>query len=251
MKIRLNLKRIFDIFFSTGLILALSPLFILVMIIIRLESRGPIFYYSLRVGRNYKVFKFYKFRSMIQNADHLLNSLTDQNQYSTNNLKCDTKFKDQGPSQIETKDINKLIVGNNGIISIDDFELSKKESNKNSFVKILNDPRITKFGAFIRKTSIDELPQLFNVLKGDMSIVGNRPLPLYEAEKLTRNDAVQRFDAPAGITGLWQVTERGKSKMDPLKRVLLDCKYARNHSFLGDMKILIKTLPAAIQHENV
>lgn len=120
-----------------------------------------------------------------------------------------------------------------------------------TFIKVKNDPRITKVGRLIRKTSIDELPQLFNVLKGDMSIVGNRPLPLYEAEKLTKEDWAYRFLAPAGITGLWQVTKRGKDDMSAEERIGLDVTYAQKNSFWFDVKIMIKTPFSIIQKENV
>ncbi len=119
------------------------------------------------------------------------------------------------------------------------------------FVKFNNDPRVTRVGRFIRKTSIDELPQLFNILKGDMSIVGNRPLPLYEAEQLTRDVWAKRFLAPAGLTGLWQVTKRGKNNMNPEERIGLDVAYAEKHSFWYDIKIILKTPFAIIQEENV
>jgi lipopolysaccharide/colanic/teichoic acid biosynthesis glycosyltransferase len=119
------------------------------------------------------------------------------------------------------------------------------------FTKINNDPRVTKIGRFIRKTSLDELPQLFNILKGDMSIVGNRPLPMYEAEQLTRDSWAKRFLAPAGLTGLWQVTKRGKNDMSTEDRINLDVTYADKHSFWFDMKIIAKTPFAIIQEENV
>lgn len=141
----------------------------------------------------------------------------------------------------------------------DDYIISEKEyiskktvEKKNSFVKLENDPRITKVGQFIRKYSIDELPQLVNILKGDMSIVGNRPLPLYEAELLTSDEYIDRFMAPAGLTGLWQVEKRGDSgKMSAEERKMLDIEYARNFSFIMDIKIILKTVTAFIQKENV
>lgn len=127
--------------------------------------------------------------------------------------------------------------------------------NKNgegpSFTKIQNDPRVTPIGKFIRKTSLDELPQLINVLKGDMSIIGNRPLPLYEAEQLTTDGNSRRFIAPAGLTGLWQVSKRGKKDMSVQERIDLDIEYASKHSMMMDLKIVAKTLPAMIQEESV
>ena len=129
--------------------------------------------------------------------------------------------------------------------------LNQYSDENSAFVKVKNDPRITCIGRFIRKTSIDELPQLFNVLKGDMSIVGNRPLPLYEAECLTKEDWAYRFMAPAGITGLWQVTKRGQDNMSAEERMHLDVTYAKHHSFWYDLKILFRTPFAIIQKENV
>ena len=119
-------------------------------------------------------------------------------------------------------------------------------------MKIENDPRVTKVGRFIRKYSIDELPQLFNIIKGDMSVVGNRPLPLYEAEKLTADSSIDRFMAPAGLTGLWQVEERGRGgNMSAEERKQLDITYGQTYSFLLDMKIILRTLTAFVQKGNV
>lgn len=129
--------------------------------------------------------------------------------------------------------------------------ISDEEGNNGTFIKIKNDPRITWLGNFLRNTSIDELPQLYNVLIGDMSLVGNRPLPLYEAEMLTSNEWSMRFLGPAGLTGLWQISKRGKGKMSERERKQLDNFYAENHSFMMDMMILIKTIPAIIQKEKV
>jgi lipopolysaccharide/colanic/teichoic acid biosynthesis glycosyltransferase len=128
---------------------------------------------------------------------------------------------------------------------------------KSIFVKISNDPRVTRVGKFIRKTSIDELPQLINVLKGDMSIVGNRPLPVYEAELLTINSIANRFLAPAGITGLWQVELRGKAGvMSEEERKRLDNEYASHfvgdkYSFWYDIKLILRTIPALLQKDSV
>lgn len=130
-------------------------------------------------------------------------------------------------------------------------QYDKSENGSTTFVKLKNDPRITKFGGFIRKYSIDELPQLVNVLKGDMSLVGNRPLPLYEAEMLTSNEWTMRFLGPAGLTGLWQVSRRGKADMSERERKELDNFYAKNYSFWLDIKILLSTFSAIRQSEKV
>ncbi|UAY52940.1 sugar transferase [Ferruginibacter albus] len=201
-------KRIFDIAVSLIAILFFLPLFIIIAIAIRIESRGPIFYSASRAGRGFKIFKFYKFRTMIPDADKKLSELAGQNQYETT-------------------------------------------ENAPSFFKLKNDPRITKIGTFLRNTSLDELPQLFNVLKGDMSIVGNRPLPLYEGITLTTNEWSERFMAPAGITGLWQVSKRGKEEMSVEERMALDIDYARNHSLRVDLMIMLKTPTALFQKSNV
>lgn len=125
-------------------------------------------------------------------------------------------------------------------------------NQKPIFVKIANDPRITRVGRFIRKYSIDELPQLINVLRGEMSMVGNRPLPVYEAEALTRDEWSARFLAPAGITGLWQVSKRGRPEMTVEERILLDIEYSKKpYSVWEDLKIIWKTFGAFVQKEDV
>ena len=201
-------KRIFDIVFSLILILLLLPGFILIALAVKVESKGPIFYNANRAGRGFKIFKFYKFRTMVVNADEKMQALAHLNQYG------------------------------NG-------------SKGDKFFKISNDPRITKVGRFLRNTSLDELPQLFNVLKGDMSLVGNRPLPLYEAATLTTNEFVERFMAPAGITGLWQIKKRGKAEMSIDERLELDISYARKANLIYDLWIMAKTPAALFQKSDV
>ena len=246
-------KRIFDILASAGALFFLLPFFLIIALIIKLESKGPAFYYSYRVGTGYKIFKFWKFRSMRQNADKMLSSMKDLNQYQSGSntetvsefVLCDTCAADGGECQ------QKLIDGKGKIICEKQHNEAKKQQSGPAFIKIVNDPRITKFGNFIRNTSIDELPQLYNVLRGDMSIIGNRPLPLYEAEKITTDQFAARFIAPAGITGLWQVSKRGKGNMSEEERKALDIEYATNYSLKKDLQIILKTIPALFQKENV
>ena len=155
-------------------------------------------------------------------------------------------------SDMLISDDETMLVGDDFVMAESDFNKLKEEENNNAFVKIENDPRVTKVGKFIRKYSIDELPQLFNILKGDMSIVGNRPLPLYEAEKLTSDNSIDRFMAPAGLTGLWQVEERGKGgNMSAEERKQLDITYGQTYNFKLDMKIIFRTLFSFVQKENV
>jgi len=246
-------KRIFDILFSLLALLLLSPLFLLFALFIKLESKGPVFYYSLRAGSGYKIFKFYKFRSMYVDADKRLKELGHLNQYKNNNEK-----KDLDPEQIYLcKECAEKGRSCQYPMFADTFTWCEKAhpgkglSAAPAFIKIKDDPRVTKAGSLMRNTSIDELPQLINVLKGDMSIVGNRPLPLYEAEKLTTDKYVLRFLAPAGLTGLWQVEKRGKAEMSEEERLMLDNAYAENYSLLGDIKLLFKTIPALFQKEKV
>jgi len=258
-------KRAFDVVFSTLGIVILSPVFLLTALAIRLESKGPVLFKSKRVGTNYKIFDFLKFRSMYVDADKRLKEMSKTlNQYAATQEQhtvktaplgneAETQMQEQGiPSEMLITDDEVMLVADDYVVSEDDFNKKKSEDINNAFVKIENDPRITKVGKFIRKYSIDELPQLFNILKGDMSIVGNRPLPLYEAEKLTSDDTIDRFMAPAGLTGLWQVEERGKGgNMSAEERKQLDILYGQTYNFALDMKILFRTVFAFVQKENV
>ena len=262
-------KRLFDIFFSLLAIIILSPVFILTAIAIRLESKGPIIFKSKRVGTNYTIFDFLKFRSMYEDAEQRLKDVAKEegNQYAEKKEEPEEEHVITAPlgdeaemmmmdmgmeSDMMISDDEVILVGDDYVVAEIDYAKEKKEEVENAFVKIENDPRVTKVGKFIRKYSIDELPQLFNILKGDMSIVGNRPLPLYEAEKLTADKSIDRFMAPAGLTGLWQVEERGKGgMMSAEERKQLDIEYGRNYSFKMDMQIIFRTLTGFVQKENV
>jgi lipopolysaccharide/colanic/teichoic acid biosynthesis glycosyltransferase len=248
-------KRIFDIIFSGLALLFLSPFFLLIAILIRSESKGPIFYYSLRVGSGYNVFKFYKFRSMYSGADARLKDLSHLNQYNTakavavsSNITINELC--ELCEQAGTGCINPLYADNK--VVCETLYNQRKDSNTDSaFIKIKDDPRVTRVGNFIRNVSIDELPQLWNVFIGDMSIVGNRPLPLYEAEKITTDKYSLRFQAPAGMTGLWQVEKRGRGEMSEAERLSLDNNYAQTHSLRNDIRLICRTIPALFQTENV
>ncbi len=241
-------KRCFDIVFSSMAILCLSPILLATALAIRLESKGAVVYKSKRVGSNYRIFDFLKFRSMYTNADKHLKDFNKLNQY---------QFEDEeeilvGDDTEMPEEEEIILISDDFVISEQEYITQKTQEKKNSFVKLENDPRITRVGRFIRKYSIDELPQLFNILKGDMSIVGNRPLPIYEAELLTSDEYIDRFMAPAGLTGLWQVEKRGDSgKMSAEERKQLDIKYAKTFSFWLDIRIILKTVTAFVQKENV
>ena len=241
-------KRTFDIACSLAAIIILSPLLILTWLAIRLESKGDAVYRSKRVGSNYQIFDFYKFRSMYSDADKRLAEFKKLNQYAQ--VELTEQESKTSSSRLHKADV--VLFADDAITSEKEYIAAKKQERSNAFVKFENDPRITKIGKIIRKYSIDELPQLFNILKGDMSVVGNRPLPLYEAELLTSDEYIHRFMAPAGLTGLWQVEKRGEAgKLSAEERKMLDIRYANEFSFLMDVKIIFKTFTAFIQKENV
>lgn len=194
------LKRILDIIFSLILLILLLPVFIIISICIKLESKGPILYKQIRIGYKRQKFYCYKFRSMCENAEEQLEEL--------------------------------------------------KKDNDTVFFKMKNDPRITKIGKFIRKYSIDELPQLFNVLKGEMSLVGPRPMleeEMIKIEKRYHNYNLSKlFKVIPGITGLWQVS--GRSILNDEKKLELEIFYIDNWSLNFDIKILLKTIVVVLFH---
>ena len=191
----INLKRFVDFLFSLFLIILLFPLFLIIGISIKLNSKGPVLYIQKRIGKNNISFSCYKFRTMKPEAKYILKDLLIQNQ----------------------------------AIKIE-FENNRK---------LINDPRITKLGKFLRFTSLDELPQIFNVIKGDMSFIGPRPIVKSEIKKYGK-DFKKAFSMKPGISGLWQVS--GRNKLSYSKRVELDIFYAANINLLLDFKIFLKTM---------
>jgi exopolysaccharide biosynthesis polyprenyl glycosylphosphotransferase len=193
-------KRLMDVIGSCILLVLTAPLLLVIAISVKLDSQGPILYCADRAGFKGRKFTFYKFRSMVQNADELKDNLRKLNER-------------EGP-----------------------------------FFKITNDPRLTRIGRFLRATSLDELPQLFNVLKGDMSLVGPRPHPVddYRQYQLEHR---RRLDVLPGLTGLWQVTARADPSFE--RNMQLDLHYIDHWSFWLDLKIIAKTFPAVFRKEGV
>ncbi|MBK4731317.1 sugar transferase [Oxynema sp. CENA135] len=196
-------KRLFDIVFSLGVLVVCSPVYLILALLIFLSSPGPIFYVQKRVGKNYKTFDCLKFRTMVQNADEMLQDLMETS-----------------PAIREEFE--------------DNFKLKK-------------DPRITWIGYFLRITSLDEFPQFWNVLKGDMSVVGPRPLVVEELPKYGRYiDKV--LTIKPGITGLWQVS--GRNDIPYPKRIQIDVYYVNFHHLWMDIWIVLKTIRVVIFPKN-
>jgi len=238
-------KRTFDVLFSAFALIFFSPLILLIAIAIKLESKGPIIYSQRRVGTGYDIFTFYKFRTMVKDADKEKQGLSNLNEY----LKEGRKEYRLDKYKIEDcPDCKQLGHPCSPMLFIDGVEICENHYHRlrkmnllqNTFFKVKDDPRITKVGKILRQFHLDEIPQFYNVLRGDMSVVGNRPLPLYEAEHLTTDEWAYRFMAPAGITGLWQV--RSYEVHNPEERIALDNQYAMIASPWTDFKIIIKTI---------
>jgi lipopolysaccharide/colanic/teichoic acid biosynthesis glycosyltransferase len=251
-------KRTIDIAVSLTVLTLLSPLLIVVAILIKIDSKGPIFYRSTRAGTNYRIISMYKFRTMRVRADQEIASMAGSNIYASESKASSSNDDIADPSAFLCSacrergvSCQQPLFDQNHLICEKLYLRENEETAK--FMKFRNDPRITRLGSFLRNSSIDELPQLLNILLGDMSLVGNRPLPLYEAEKLTTNESAQRFAGPAGLTGLWQVKKRAKGQgpMSDKERTALDIEYAQTFSFKTDLYIMWQTLFSLWQKENV
>jgi len=199
------IKRGLDVIGSLALLVVLSPLLLLIAALVRLRSRGPVFFGQVRIGQMMKPFTMFKFRTMYLDADPRLH-----HEFVSSFIKASGQVNEPG---------------------------------KNGFFKLTNDPRVTPVGHILRKTSLDELPQLWNVLRGDMSLVGPRPPLPYELEQYKPWHRRRILEAKPGITGLWQVAGRSRTTFDEMVR--LDLRYARTRSLWTDIKILLAT-PAAV-----
>ncbi len=207
----LRAKRVSDLVISGVALLALSPIILVVALLIKLDSTGPVFYSHERMGydwrrRRLKTFKMHKFRSMFDKCDQ---SLHEQHIKDWVRGVRDGSTGDGGPQ----------------------------------LMKLTHDPRITRIGRFLRKTSIDELPQLWNVVRGEMSLVGPRPVPLYEVEEYQPWHR-RRLEATPGITCVWQVRGRGLVGLDDMVR--MDLEYIEQRSLWLDFKLLLQTIPVVL-----
>ena len=203
----LVIKRVMDVAGSAALLLALSPLLAAIAAIIKLTSKGPVIFEQERLGRFGARFKCLKFRTMFTNND----------------------------PKIHQEFIQQFISGKE--------ECGKENESQQAVYKIINDPRVTPIGAFLRKTSLDELPQFWNVLRGEMSLVGPRPPVPYEFEIYDIWHRRRVLDIKPGVTGLWQVSGRSRTRFDDMVR--LDLRYCQTWSLWLDLKILIST-PRAV-----
>lgn len=197
-----------DQFLAAILLLMVAPLWLVIITLIKLDSPGPAFFTQLRSGRDPRPYRLGAPRGKVFACYKFRTMVTD------------------AEGQVQAL-------------------RAQNHYGEGAFFKLSQDPRITRVGAFLRKTSLDELPQLINVLKGEMRLVGNRPLPLYEAAALQEDWQRTRFLAPAGITGLWQIS--GRSDLSEKERLVLDSYYSVTRTFWGDWMILLRTLPALLR----
>ncbi len=217
---------------GVGLVLS-APLFLVIATCIKINSRGPVLFTQKRVGRNGKVFRFYKFRTMQHNSDDAVHREFSRNFIQGNGT---------GPANGNGNG-NGHPNGNGNGADADGYRVAD-DAETGSIYKMTADPRVTGVGRFLRRTSLDELPQLLNVLRGDMSLVGPRPPVLYELEHYQEWHK-RRLSAKPGITGLWQVSGRSSVPFDEM--VQLDLYYIDHRSMLMDLGIMVRTLPVMLK----
>lgn len=198
-KVYIKIKRVIDVILASVALILLSPLFAIIAIAIKIDSKGPVFFAHKRIGKNGKIIKLYKFRSMVINAEELIKSFT--------------------PEQM-------------------------KEYKEN--YKLTNDPRITKVGKFLRKTSLDELPQLINIINGDLSIIGPRPVIADELEKYGTNKD-KFLSVTPGLTGYWAANGRSNTTYE--QRMEMELYYIDNLSLKMDIKVFFKTILSVLKKE--
>lgn len=198
-KVYIKIKRVIDVILASVALILLSPLFAIIAIAIKIDSKGPVFFAHKRIGKNGKIIKLYKFRSMVINAEELIKSFT--------------------PEQM-------------------------REYKEN--YKLTNDPRITKVGKFLRKTSLDELPQLINIINGDLSIIGPRPVVADELEKYGVNKD-KFLSVTPGLTGYWAANGRSNTTYE--QRMKMELYYIDNLSLKMDIKVFFKTILSVVKKE--
>lgn len=195
----IKVKRILDCILATIALIILSPIYLIIAIAVKIDSNGPVFFKHTRIGKNGKIIKIYKYRTMVANAEELIKKFT--------------------PEQM-------------------------KEYKEN--FKLENDPRITKVGKFLRKTSLDELPQLLNIIQGDLALIGPRPVVKKELEKYGENTG-KFLSVTPGLTGNWAASGRSNTTYE--ERMKMELWYVDNISFITDVKIFFKTIIAVIKKE--
>lgn len=198
-KVYIKIKRVIDVILASIALILLSPVFAIIAIAIKIDSKGPVFFAHKRIGKNGKIIKLYKFRSMVINAEELIKSFTQE---------------------------------------------QMKEYKEN--YKLTNDPRITKVGKFLRKTSLDELPQLINIINGDLSIIGPRPVVTDELEKYGVNKD-KFLSVTPGLTGYWAANGRSNTTYE--QRMEMELYYIDNLSLKMDIKVFFKTILSVVKKE--
>jgi lipopolysaccharide/colanic/teichoic acid biosynthesis glycosyltransferase len=219
-------KQLMDYGIAGSLVLLATPLFILIGLAIRLTSAGPVFFVQERVGKDGRRFRFFKFRTMRHNADDSVHR-----EFSRNFIRGAEGGNGNGNASGKGNGNGNAHANGNG-------------HHSGVVYKMTEDPRVTRVGRVLRRTSLDELPQLFNVVRGEMSLVGPRPPVVYELEHYQEWHK-RRLQAKPGITGLWQVSGRSTVPFDEM--VLLDLHYIENRTTLMDVRIMLKTLPVVFK----